>query len=117
MKKNPDIIPVEMELIPEIQTELEKAQAAHSAGNEGRARVCARRAAGIAARRFLTRHGVLIGNGSAYQALQVLTTFPGLAPGLKQAAVYLTLRVSTEFTLPGDIDLISEARILIGGLP
>jgi hypothetical protein len=100
----------------EIQAELEKAERARLAGNEGRARVCARRAAGNAARGFLTRHGVILRNSSAYTALQVLAEYPALAPDLRIAAVHLTTRLTPDFTMPVDADLISDARKLIGGL-
>ena len=70
----------------DIETELEKAESARRAGNEGRARVCARRAAGIAARTFLTRHRVRMGDTSAYAALQALAEFPRLSPDLRLAA-------------------------------
>jgi hypothetical protein len=99
-----------------IQAELENAERAHLAGNEGRARVCARRAAGVAARGFLVRHGVQGRSSSAYAALLRLTTFPGLAPDLQSAAVRLTTRLTEKFTLPIEADLIAEARKLIGGL-
>jgi hypothetical protein len=101
---------------PEIEAELEKAERARLAGNEGRARVCARRAAGMAARDFLTRHRVRIHDKSAYAALQVLTEFPGLAPDLRTATIHLTMRLTEEFILPEQADLIADARKLIGGL-
>jgi hypothetical protein len=100
----------------EIQLELENAESARLAGNEGRARVCARRAAGIAARDFLARNSVRLHNASAYVALQTLVEFPGLAPDLRIAAVHLTTPVSEDFTLPLDTDLIADAHKLIGGL-
>ena len=105
-----------MDFYPEIHAELERAEAVRAAGNEGRARVCARRAAGMAARDFLTRHEVRPRSGSAYGSLQTLATFPGLAPHLKQAALHLTMRVTEEFALPVKADLIAEARKLIVGL-
>jgi hypothetical protein len=113
-----------MDFFSEIYAELEQADAAHAAGNEGRARVCARRAAGLAARIFLTRHDVRLIDAtrdkarlsSAYEALQTLAQFPGLAPNLKQAALHLTMRVNAEFHLPAGINLIDEAHLLIGGL-
>jgi hypothetical protein len=95
---------------------LEKAESARLAGNEGRARVCARRAAGIAARDFLTHHGVRFQETSAYAALQALAEYPTLAPDLRVAALHLTTRLTEAFTLPVDADLISDARKLIGGL-
>lgn len=108
----------------EINAELDMADAARAAGYEGRARVCARRAAGLAAREYLGLHQVspynaaqdrLHGN-SAYEALLTLADIPGLAPELKKAAVNLTMRVSPEFQLPEGIDLIDEAHKLVGGL-
>jgi hypothetical protein len=113
-----------MSLAAEIRVELELADAARAAGNEGRARVCARRAAGMAAREFLNLqlgkpHGTAqpgLRSNSAFEALKTLASFPGLAPDLKEAAVNLTLRVSPDFQLPNGIDLIDEAHKLIGGL-
>jgi hypothetical protein len=98
------------------ETELVRAQAARAAGNEGRARVCARRAAGIAARDFLDRHSVRTRSESAYELLNILAGFPGLAPDLRQAAVHLTMRVTEAFSLPLEVDLITEARLLCTGL-
>ena len=100
----------------DMETELEKAESARRAGNEGRARVCARRAAGIAARAFLTRHRVRLGDTSAYAALLALAEFPGLSPDLRMAAQHLTTRLTDAFTLPVEADLIADARKLIGGL-
>jgi hypothetical protein len=108
----------------EIRAELELAYAARAAGNEGRARVCARRAAGLAARDYLNLHGKMLDDpgqnrlrsASAYQSLQALAGLAGMAPELKKAAEYLTTRVSLEFQLPTGIDLIDEAQKLIGGL-
>ncbi len=101
---------------PEVEAELEKAEHARLAGNEGQARVCARRAAGMAARDFLSRHKVRIRDKSAYAALQALAEFPGLAPDLRDAALHLTMRLTEAFTLPVEADLIADARKLIGGL-
>ena len=100
----------------DIEAELEHAERAGMAGNAGRARVCARRAAGIAARNFLTRHGLRLRDRSAYTALQALAEFPGLAPDLRIATLHLVTHVTEEFTLPMDADLIADARKLIGGL-
>jgi hypothetical protein len=124
MLKNPDIIPRWMVHAAEIRIEMEMADTARNAGNEGRARVCARRAAGLAARDFLSLHLVnpdervqdRSRSNSAIGALQSLAAFPGLATDLKRAAVNLTMRVTPDFQLPDGIDLIDEAHKLIGGL-
>lgn len=94
----------------EIQAELDRAAQARERGNEGQARVCARRAAGIAAREYLTRRGIRPPSTSAYDLLNLLKDNPLLAPDLKQIADHLTLRVTEEFKLPIDADLVREAR-------
>jgi hypothetical protein len=99
----------------QIRIELANAGKARQAGNEGRARVCARRAAGLAARDFLARHSVSV-QGSTLEVLKVLATFPGLSADLRTAATHLTMQVSKDFALPAEIDLILEAHNLIGGL-
>lgn len=94
----------------EIQAEFERAEQARARGNEGQARVCARRAAGIAAREYLSRRGEIVRTPSAYDVLNTLKEDPSLPPDLKLIAEHLTLRVNEEFKLPVDVDLIAEAR-------
>ena len=94
----------------EIQAEFEKADQARARGNEGQARVCARRAAGIALREYLTRRGVRPPSVSAYDMLNQIKSDPQLSPELKEIAGHLTLRVNEEFKLPVNADLIVEAR-------
>lgn len=98
--------------MPEIEVELERARQARARGNEGQARVCARRAAGIAARAYFTRRGEKIRTPSAYDLLNRLAQDVSLSSELRQSANYLTLRVNAEFRLPIDVDLIAEARKL-----
>jgi len=94
----------------DIAAEFEKAEQARARGNEGQARVCARRAAGIAIREYLTRRGIRPPSVSAYDLLNLLKEDPGLSPDLKMIADHLTLRVTEEFKLPVDADLVAEAR-------
>ena len=94
----------------EINAEFEKAEQARRRGNEGQARVCARRAAGIAIREYLARQGVRPPRVSAYDLLNLLKDDPRLTPDLQQIADHLTLRVTGEFKLPVDADLVAEAR-------
>ena len=107
-----------MDLQTEINAEVEKAEHARARGNEGQARVCARRAAGIAAREFLTRQGIRPPSVSAYDLLNLLKTDPHLAgrPDLQLIADHLTLRVTEEFRLPVNADLVAEARTFCEGL-
>ena len=94
----------------QIQAEFEKAEEARARGNEGQARVCARRAAGLAVRQYLTRRGIRVLSTSAYDLLNALKNEPNISPDLKQIADHLTLRVTEDFKLPVDVDLIAEAR-------
>jgi hypothetical protein len=94
----------------EIDRELEKAEQARARQNEGQARVCARRAAGIAIREYLTRQGIRPPSASAYDLLNLLRDDPRLSPDLKLIADHLTLRVTEEFKLPVNADLVAEAR-------
>jgi hypothetical protein len=96
----------------QIQNEFEKAEQARAKGNEGQARVCARRAAGIAIRDHLTRKGIRPPSTSAIDLLNLLKDDPLLSPGLKLIVDHLTLRVTEEFKLPVDADLIAEAKTL-----
>ena len=100
----------------QIQTEFERAEVARARGNEGQARVCARRAAGIAIREYYARRGQSVRTPSAYDLLQLLAEEPHLSPDIKQAAAYLTLRVNEEFKLPVDVDLLAKAHELCEGL-
>ena len=95
-----------------IQAELHRAEQARVKGNEGQARVCARRAAGIAIREYLTRKGTTSSSTSAVDLLNLLKDDPLLSPDLKLIADHLTLRVTEEFKLPVNADLIAEARKL-----
>jgi len=100
----------------QIQNEFDRAEQASARGNEGQARVCARRAAGIAAREYFARRGQTVRTPSAYDLLNLLAEDPLLSADLRQAAAYLTLRVSEEFKLPVDVDLVAEAKRLVDAL-
>ncbi len=95
-----------------LQHEFEMAEAARLRGNEGQARVCARRAAGIALREYFSRHGVIARSPSAYDLLQEFIRREDVPPDLREIVVHLTLRVTEEFKLPLDVDLVQEARVL-----
>lgn len=96
----------------QIETEFERAAQARAKNNEGQARVCARRAAGIAIRDYLTRKGIHIPSTSAYDLLHLIKENAPLPPDLELAADHLTLRVTEEFKLPVEADLVAEARLL-----
>ena len=94
----------------ETEAEFERATTARARNNEGQARVCARRAAGIAIRDYLTRKGTPPRSASAYDLLNLIKNDSALSPDLKLIADHLTVRVTEEFKLPVDVDLVAEAR-------
>ncbi len=100
----------------ELQTEFTQAETARAAGNQGRARVCARRAAGIAIRVYITRSGQTVRTASVIELLDQLQARPELPPDLRQAAARLRLRVTREHDLPVQADLIADARHLCRSL-
>ena len=100
----------------ELENEFDLAQLARDQGNEGKARVCARRAAGIAIREYFARQGRSVHTSSAYDLLRMLAKEPNISPDLSRAAAYLTLRVTEDFKLPVEVDLMVEARNLCNWL-
>ncbi|HKI54962.1 MAG TPA: hypothetical protein VJ987_12620 [Anaerolineales bacterium] len=95
-----------------LNLEFQRAEDARAKNNEGQARVCARRAAGIAIREYFTRKGTSPRTASAYDLLNQLKDDPLLSPDLNLTVHHLTLRVTEEFKLPVDVDLIAEAKRL-----
>ncbi len=97
---------------PEVEHELALAMKARGQDNEGRARVCARRAAGFAARSYLQKRGSLVGSPSVLDVLGRLAAEPGIDPGLRDLIDTLELRVDSNFKLPQGVDLIAVAEEL-----
>ena len=91
---------------------MHEAEASRRRGNEGRARVCARRAAGAA----LARHWSAGPQANAFQLLQRAAADAGFPPALRQAAQRLTVRVTEAHTLPHDEDPLDDARALLAWL-
>ena len=101
------------EIRAQIEEELRRAEAARAAGNEGRARVCARRAAGAALRSNVQRSGGVAKSSSAVDALRAARESQGLTERAREAADRLLVKVGEDFNLPYPWDLIAEARALI----
>ena len=94
--------------------EIELALDVRNRGNQGQARVYARRAAGIALREYYQRCKLTAHSTSAYDLLKEFSEMPGQPEKARLAAEYLILRVDDEFKLPTNIDLVNEAQILAG---
>jgi hypothetical protein len=93
--------------------ELDHARSARLEGNEGQARVCARRAAGIVVGEFLARHDFNHIPNSAYDRLDFLRNIPHQEPAIISLVDHFLMRVTSERTFPEVIDLISDALRLV----
>ena len=92
--------------------ELTQAEQARAEGNEGRARVCARRAASVVIAEYLNRKKLPDPGVSAIDRLRFLESLPGISKEIRQVANHLLLRVTNDRKLPVDVDLIKEVRWL-----
>ena len=92
--------------------EIQQGAAARASGNEGRARVCARRAASILIGEYFNRQRVPLPSSSAYNRLRLLASQPGLSPAAYELAAHLLERVDTSFSLPAHIDLLADVQQL-----
>jgi hypothetical protein len=95
------------------RSEIAMARKARSEGNEGRARVCSRRASGFAVREYLLQHHHLE-TGLTLSALLTDVSVRLKVPS--ECTMYLDhmiLRVNEDYQLPDGIDLIEDAENLI----
>ncbi len=103
-----------------IAQELDRGAAARREGLEGRARVCARRAAGTAIREYLELRGLDAPGPSAYDLLAAMQDFTDasvdVSAGIRRVVGHLLARVDEDFSLPDDVDLLAEAGWLAEAL-
>jgi hypothetical protein len=90
--------------------ELERAERARSVGNEGMARVCARRAAGWVLAEYFQRRGIRFQDPNVVAKVEYLQKLDDIPPEIKDVAGHFILRIHPDHTLPLDVDLIAEAR-------
>ena len=95
-----------------IEAELAYARAARKHGNEGRARVCARRAAGWA----IAAHYPNSGQRGAYSLLRWLESNAEFSRELRSAAGRLTEQVTEDHQLPHSEDPLEDAEKIVTGL-
>ena len=102
--------------LEQIEKEFTTATRALSAGNDGMARVCSRRAAGIAITFWLEhRHDRSWGIDamSKLRHLQADTSMPDI---VREAATRLTTKVNNQFDLPFRADPIADGKIIVSHL-
>lgn len=93
-------------------TELHRAQQARADGNEGMARVCARRAAGEVIREYFQRAQIPLAKPSALHALRTLAQTEAVSPRVREIATHFIWQITPEHTLPENIDLLVEVEWL-----
>lgn len=101
---------------PSVEAEWALARRARAAGNEGRARVCARRAAGLAIRAAYRRGAGPGWGGDALAQLRRLQGDAAAPEGARQAAARLITTVDFDHNLPFDEDPLEDARLIINYL-
>lgn len=99
-----------------IEQELTQARRAREAGNEGQARVCARRAAGLAIKAWYQRRDGPGWGGDALTQLKRLQGDESVPEHIRQAAMRLTTKVDFEHKLPFEEDAVEDARGIIVAL-
>ena len=97
----------------QIERELSTGLQAREQGLEGKARVCARRAVGIALRHHFSRRQPQMAALSVVDMLQVFQESSDQPPAIREICAHLLTRVDPDYNLPVPVDLLAEARILI----
>lgn len=95
------------------EAELERAWAARRAGNEGRARVCARRAAGWALRAWYQRQAGPAWGGDALAQLKRVQQDAAVPAPVRAMAGRLTTVVDHRHQLPFPEDPLADARDIL----
>jgi hypothetical protein len=100
-------------LSEKIKQELEQAHTERERGNEGRARVCARRAAGWAIADYREREEGVRPPLNAILLLRWLHDQREMDEEMRRAAARLTIRVTEQHTLPHEEDPLQDAKNII----
>jgi len=97
----------------QITEELLLAKQSRLEGNEGRARVCARRAAAAAVKDYLDKKGKTQNQENAIQSLLILRQLEKIPTRVQEALDWLVQRVNMDHNMPPEVDLIHEAELVI----
>jgi hypothetical protein len=104
-----------------VERELAVADAARARGNEGMARVCARRAAGWAAQAYLEQRGIDLQTTSVIKHISYMFNVEGITSETKAILEHMLVAkqkddLESDSYFPLDVDLVAEARQLITAL-
>lgn len=100
----------------QIEQELRKATEGLQSGNDGLARVCARRAVSVAMHQWVTQQDRSASQGDSMHQLRLIqkhTTFP---LSIREAAQRLLTKVTERQRSPMTTDPITDARIILDHL-
>jgi hypothetical protein len=107
-------MPLTEQTIERIRLELEAAASARSAGNEGKVRVCARRAAGLALMEHLSAITPAISRlPDAMTLISSLRDDPAVGSAVREAASRLVARVAGDPGYPAGFDPLADADSII----
>ena len=99
-----------------IEQELAAAEAARQDGNDGKARVCARRAVARATEAWLARLPLPRWHGDAMAHLRQIQQDASFPPPIRQAAERLSTPVTNQHAAPFTTDPVADARLIIAHL-
>lgn len=102
-----------MELFEKIHRELVHAEKAQLEGKAGLSRVCARRAAGLAVRAYLSSHGYSSHSENNFELMLQADPRSVLPVSIHNALDHLTMSVDLDHNLPAGINLIEDAKSII----
>ena len=101
------------ETLQSVEREFATARQAAAVGNDGMARVCARRAAGEAIAFWLQFNERPGWRPDAMSRIRHLEADPSFPPDVRAAAMRLMARVTKEFASPSSTDPIEDSNVII----
>jgi hypothetical protein len=99
-----------------IEQELAAAETARQDNNDGKARVCARRAVALATESWLAKRPLPRWHGDAMAHLRQIQQDESFPLPIRQAAERLSTSVTRQHTAPFTTDPIADARLIIDHL-
>jgi len=99
-----------------IEQELAAAEAARQDSNDGKARVCARRAVACATEAWLVQRSIPRWRGDAMAHLRKIQQDESFPLPIRQAAERLSTPVTRQHAAPFTTDPIADARLIIAHL-
>jgi hypothetical protein len=105
-----------MTLAALIEQELAAAEAAHYDGNDGKARVCARRAVARATEAWIAQFPSPPWHGDAMAHLRHIQQDASFPLSIRQAAERLSTPVTRQHATPFTTDPVGDARLIIAHL-